>query len=171
MKVTTTLVRYIRSGFLPVLTLGVMPDAIAQKSAELQYVIRVEPAFSGSTAKYIAEALLAIDPNSEVSVDVPSQRVKVRTSVPVAAQSLQAGLTGSGLQVVQVQQVLPTDPIARAETIMATFGFPIYVDTGHPEQDQANYATAKSAWIDADPARYQELMRQLYGEPTPLIER
>jgi hypothetical protein len=36
-------------------------------------------------------------------------------------------------------------------------GFPIYQSTGDPVQDDANYDQAKRAWIEANPALYQEL--------------
>ena len=173
MKVATNPFRFVKWGLLPAIALWLMPSsATAQKPIELEYVIRLEPAFTESDAKYVQEALLAVDPRSVVSVDAPSQRVKVRTVVPVDVQGLQAGLGGSGLQVVNVHQVLPDDPSARSEAIMASFGFPFYVNAGSPEQDQAAHEAAKSAWIAADPARYADLLQALNGNPDqPQLER
>ena len=134
---------------------------VAQKSAEIDYSIHFEPAFSGSSIKFVREALLASDPGCLIWPDAPTQRVVVRTTVPVNAVALQQDIPASGLHVVSIELLLPSDPQERKAMIMASMGFPTYLDTGHPEQDQNNYLTAKAAWIDADPARNEELMRAL----------
>ena len=133
----------------------------AQKSAEIDYSIHLEPAFSGSSIKFVREALLASDPGCLIWPDAPTHRVVVRTTVPVNAVALQQYIAPTGMQVVSVDLLLPSDPQESKAMIMASMGFPTYLDTGHPEQDQNNYLTAKAAWIDADPARYGELMRAL----------
>jgi hypothetical protein len=139
----------------------------AQKAPELDYSIHLEPEFTGSRIKFVLEALLAHDPSCLIWPDAPTHRVVVRTSVPVDEAALQEWIAPSGLHVMSIRLILPEDPQERSRMIMAAAGFPVYMDTGHPEQDQNNYATAKAAWIDADPERYAELMRALNGEPAP----
>jgi hypothetical protein len=40
-------------------------------------------------------------------------------------------------------------------------GFPVYVNTGNKEQDDANYKAAKDKWIQEHPERY----KQMTGQP------
>lgn len=134
---------------------------MAQKAGEIDYSIHLEPAFNGSEVKFVLEALRANDPGCLVWPDAPTQRVIVRTTVPLDESALEQHIASAGLHVVGVDLVLPDDPQERKAMIMASEGFPVYSDTGHPEQDQANYSTAKSAWINADPTRYERLMRAL----------
>ncbi len=133
----------------------------AQKQAEIDYSIYLTPAFNEAQMKFVREALLANDPACSIWPDAPSQRVVVRTTVPVNEAALAQHIAPTGLQVMSVDLILPSDPRERKTMIMASFGFPQYQDTGNPEQDQNNYLTAKSAWVDADPARYEDLIRAL----------
>lgn len=133
----------------------------AQKPAEIDYSIHLEPAFSEPQAKFVREALLANDPTCQVWPDTPTQRVVVRTTVLLDRPALELHIAPAGLHVLSVDLLLPADPQERKAMIMASMGFPHYEDTGHPEQDVNNYETAKAAWIDADPARYERLMSAL----------
>lgn len=133
----------------------------AQKPVEIDYAIRVAPAFSGSQIKFVHEALRAQDPQCLIWPDAPGQRIVVRMVVPLNTAELQQLIAPAGLQVVGVDLILPDDAGPRKAMIMASMGFPLFVDTGHPELDQSNYQAAKEAWINADPARYEELMREL----------
>lgn len=143
----------------------------AQKAVELDYSIHLEPGFTGSQVKFVREALLANDASCLIWPDEPTHRVVVRTSVPIDPGLLEAGIVESGLHVVSIRLILPEDPQERSRMIMASCGFPLYVDTGHPEQDHNNYETAKAAWIDADPDRYEELIRALNDGTDPPFER
>jgi hypothetical protein len=147
---------------LVIASLLFVPSALsAQKAVELDYSIHLEPEFTGSQVKFVREALLANDPSCLIWPDEPTHRVVVRTSVPVDQPALEAGIVQSGLHVISVRLILPEDPQERSRMIMASFGFPLYVDTGHPEQDHADFETAKAAWVDADPLRYEDLKRAL----------
>ncbi len=150
---------------------GASSALMAQKAVELDYSIHLEPGFTGSQVKFVREALLANDPSCLIWPDEPTHRVVVRTSVPIGLGALEAGIVQSGLHVVSIRLILPDDPQERTRMIMASVGFPLYADTGHPEQDQANFETAKAAWIDADPERYDELMRALNAGTDPPLER
>jgi hypothetical protein len=149
-----------------VLALVLGSGAHAQKAPEIDYSVLLAPAFSGSQIKFVQEALLAHDPNCLVWPDEPTQRVVVRTSVPLVRAALQQQIAAAGLEVVSVDLVLPDDPQQRRAMILAAAGFPQFHDTGDPEQDQNAFATAKAAWIDADPARYEALLKALNGNPT-----
>lgn len=138
----------------------------AQKSAEIDYSIHFSPAFSSSEAKFVREALQANDPTCVIWPDEATQRVVVRTCVPLVQAVLQQQLAPAGLSVLSIDLLLPDDPQERKAMIMAAAGFPRFMDTGHPELDQNAYATAKAAWIEADPARYEELTRALNAGPT-----
>ena len=158
-------------GFLSLLFVFTAVNSEAQKTTELDYSIHLEPAFTESQIKFVREALLSNDPGCLVWPDAPTHRVVVRTIAPIHPSALQSGIAQSGLQVVGVDLILPSDPQERAAMIMASVGYPTFVDTGNSEQDQNNYETAKAAWIDADPERYEELMRALSAQPEQPHER
>lgn len=158
-------------GLLSLLFLLTAMRSAAQKATELDYSIHLEPALTESQIKFVREALLSNDPSCLIWPDAPTHRVVVRTTAPVHQAALQAGITQSGLQVVSVDLLLPSNPQERAAMIMASVGFPTFLNTGNPEQDQNNYETAKAAWIDADPLRYEELMRALSAQPEQPHER
>lgn len=162
-------VRAFGGGVLMLLLFLFASGSQAQKAAELDYSIHLEPAFTESQIKFVREALLGSDPTCLIWPDAPTHRVVLRTTVPLDQAALQAGIAQSGLQVVGTELILPDDAQQRAAMIMASMGFPSYLDTGNPEQDQYDYGTAKAAWIDADPERYEELMRALSpptGQPS-----
>jgi hypothetical protein len=53
------------------------------------------------------------------------------------------------------------------ETSVNAPGFPVYQNTGNPEQDQLNYAKAKDAWINANPKAYAQEIDELETQSTP----
>lgn len=144
-----------------------LPHVCAQDHTTPVYFIELQPVFSVSDAKHVHEALMANDPGCSVSVDIPTQRIKVRTAIPVVAEHLQASLAGSGLHVVSVTPYSTKSPVARSEGGHAGGGFPVFVDTGNPAQDQANYAAAKAAWVAADPGRYEGAIHPDEGTTDP----
>ena len=143
----------------------------AQKATEMDYAVHLEPAFTESQIKFVREALLSNDPACLIWPDAPTHRVVVRTVAPIHQAALESAIMQSGLQVVGIDLLLPSDAQERAAMIMASVGFPSLLNTGNPEQDQYNYETAKVAWIDADPERYEELMRALSAQPEQPHER
>lgn len=139
---------------------------MAQKPVEIDYSIHLAPAFTEAGTKFIHEALRAQDPSCRIWPDPPSQRVIVRTTVPLDRTAFEQAIAPGGAHVVSVDLLLPAGDSERRAMIMASMGFPVFVDTGDPELDQANYQAAKEAWINADPARYEALIRALDpGQP------
>jgi len=55
------------------------------------------------------------------------------------------------------------DMVSNQATITRQFlemfhGLPVYVNTGNPAEDQENYAALKTAWIENNPDKHQELI-------------
>jgi hypothetical protein len=46
-------------------------------------------------------------------------------------------------------------------TAIAIEGFPEFIDTGNPEEDEKTYAEKKRQWIEANPEKYQEYLNSL----------
>ncbi|MCB0790635.1 MAG: hypothetical protein H6595_01825 [Flavobacteriales bacterium] len=143
---------------LALLALGHTP-VHAQKTAPHDLLVQ----FAGLNAekeKFVYEALLAFDPDMLLSISIPLQRAKVRTVAAIDRNELEAQLAPQGIHVVHVDGPTGAGPEGRSAPAGAQ-GFPQYIDTGHPEQDADNYATAKAAWIDAHPEAYQQLQPAL----------
>lgn len=139
---------------------------LAQKPVEIDIAIHLAPAFHEAQMKFVHEALRAQDPSCLIWPDLPTQRVIVRTVVPLDRAALEQAIAPVGLQVISADLVLPAGSAERKAMIMASMGFPAFIDTGNPELDQATYQAAKEAWINADPERYEELIRALSpGQP------
>ncbi len=138
----------------------------AQKPSEIDYSIHLSPAFTSSEAKFVREALQANDPACVIWPDEATQRVVVRTTMPLERAVLQQQIAPAGLSVLSIDLLLPVDPQERKAMIMAAAGFPRFNYTGNLELDQSHYAAAKATWIDADPARYAEMIRALNAGPT-----
>ncbi len=154
---------------LVLLSLGL--TVVAQKPAGIDLSIRMSAAFTESQTKFVREALLANDPECLVWPDIPTQRIVVRTVVPLDQAYLEQYIAPAGLHIQGVDLILPVDPQERMAMIMASFGFPVLADTGHPQEDQNSFAVAKAAWIAADPDRYDDLLRALAGSPQNPQER
>lgn len=50
-------------------------------------------------------------------------------------------------------------PSPSQTTVSLPPDFPVFVDTGNPDLDRANYKRDKDAWIQANPERYKALMQ------------
>jgi len=55
------------------------------------------------------------------------------------------------------------DMVSNQATITRQFlemfhGLPVYINTGNPAEDQENYNTLKTAWIENNPDKHQELI-------------
>ena len=55
------------------------------------------------------------------------------------------------------------DMVSNQATITRQFlemfhGLPVYVNTGNPTEDQENYTALKTAWIENNPDKHQELI-------------
>lgn len=62
------------------------------------------------------------------------------------------------------EELTSNDVSAVASPNEALPGFPVYVNTGNPEQDGANYKAAKEQWILDNPDLYYKHLADLRGE-------
>lgn len=61
----------------------------------------------------------------------------------------------------RAQQINATDQNTVPKTVTnqnnLPAGFPVYVNTGNPEKDQADYTAAKEKWISENPDHYKKM--------------
>lgn len=143
--------------------------AFAQKGPWIEYRIRFDSPISSAQEKGILVVLHTVDPGIQISCARGHDQAKARSSVQLDRDALNAQLIPYGIQVELMMVVLEGEPEERLELDVFFSGFPHYEDTGDPEVDQANYATAKAAWIDAHPGLYESLITN--GAMDPAIAK
>lgn len=117
------------------------PCAIAQRPAELTYKARVTGTIGTAQEKWILEAVLAQAPGSVVSIDAALAQAKLRTTTPLDPGELNAMLQPHGVQL-ELTSVTNGEGTELRMAIM-----PVYINTGDPVADQANYESALQAWM------------------------
>lgn len=137
---------------LLVFSLSVM--AYAQKPTEFRYTLHFSAPLNNLQAKSVIEALLAQDPVIEHWVRVGSAEVSTHGLVALDTDQLNAAVASSGASIV-THQTTALRPDGE-EGLPASF--PVMPSTGDAEADQASYAAAKAAWIQAHPQEYQQLI-------------
>ena len=130
-------------------------SASAQKSPELDYLIRFSAAITPIQEKYIFEALQGHEPDLGVWVDGHNAEVKVRTHVRLELATIAAQLSQYGLHIILLVQLNSGLPNERSQDVASGAGLPQYIDTGNPGTDNANYEAAKAAWIVAHREHYE----------------
>lgn len=133
------------------LLLAALPSA-AQKPVDHDVLITFSGLVNDHGYKIVRSALHEVDERALVSISIPLQQAKFHSSVDIDQAMLASICAPYGIQVVSIDR-LDIDPVRRS-LLHVLPGFPEFIDTGHPEQDAADYAARKQAWIDAHPDRY-----------------
>jgi len=135
---------------------GVAPhvNLNAQKPIERDYRLTLSGMQDNSGAKLVLTAVKDQDPNAIVSVAVPIQQAKVRTIAELDQQQLSATLAPWGITVVSVSIIYSTLTQDRSADQTTMPDFPLLIDTGHPEDDAADYHARKDFWISQHPGLY-----------------
>ena len=127
---------------------------MAQKPAELDYLIRFSAPVASVQEKYIHETLQGYEPGAGVWVDRPNSQVKVRMHFSLDRAVLESAWSGVGLTITSMELIngdLPQERSMQAEGDP----YPVLVRTGDPDADNAAFDAAKAAWINAHPEAYQ----------------
>lgn len=150
-----------RTRFLPIsrFALGLFScvawgGVMAQKPAELDYLIRFAAPVASVQEKYIHETLQGYEPGAGVWVDRPNSQVKVRIHVSLDRAGLESTWAGVGLTITSMELIngdLPQERSTQAEGDP----YPVLVPTGDPDADNDAFDAAKAAWINAHPEAYQ----------------
>lgn len=130
-------------------------NSSAQKSPELDYLIRFSSAITPVQEKYIFEALQGHEPDLGVWVDGHNAEVKVRTHVRIDRAALEAQLSPQGLYITLLVQLNGGQAIERSAEGGTARDLPQFIDTGNPGSDNADYEAAKAAWIAAHQGEYE----------------
>ena len=65
---------------------------------------------------------------------------------------------GAALEVAGMRLITLRDTAIGPAPLPASEPFPVYPDTGDPDQDAATYDEEKSRWIDHNPEAYEQLI-------------
>ena len=118
----------------------------AQEAQELDYEIHFTGAITDAGEKYLIEGLRNQNPTIQYWIDRPTQSALARTQVHLDRVALQMAITPSGL-VIGHMRILTPHQDGVLERSGPNDDFPLYIDTAHPEMDQANYIRAKAHWF------------------------
>ncbi len=133
---------------------SLLQDVLAQKPEARDLLMRLNGLNGRDQEKTVLAAINDQDPFARVSMDVPSQQVKVRTTVTFDRPSLDAALAAQGITIINLGLIHAGDHVERTTPAGVLPGFPSYMDTGDPALDEAAYQAAKTIWIAAHPALY-----------------
>ncbi len=131
-----------------------LPDASAQKPMARDLLMRLEGMTTRDQEKAVLGALNDQDPAAVVSVDVPSQQVKIRTGVVLDRPLLEARLGAAGMTILSLGPISIPAFEQRASASSVLPGFPQFINTDDPANDEAVYQANKAAWIAAHPELY-----------------
>jgi hypothetical protein len=104
--------------------------------------------------KIVHAALNDQDPMALVSIDTPTQQVKIRTIVFLDRPALEAAFGPYGVTIISLVPIAAPLFSQRVSAADAIPGFPVFVETGDPVNDEAIYQSNKAAWIEAHPDLY-----------------
>lgn len=139
---------------LAALTFGPIAEADAQKPSERDFLMTLAGMTGRDQEKIVRAAINDQDPSALVSIDAPSQLVKIRTIVSLDRPALDAVFAPYGLSIISLEPIAVLHLSERAMAPGGLPGFPVFVDTGDPENDEAVYQSNKAAWIEAHPDLY-----------------
>lgn len=83
----------------------------------------------------------------------PEEKEKWISEHPAEYAQIQKAATEQNAPV----QTTNEEPNTTVTEHVVPAGFPVYVNTGNKEQDDENYAIAKSKWIAEHPAEYEQM--------------
>ena len=126
----------------------------AQKQPMYDFLMHVAGMDGRDQEKIVRASINDQDPSALVSIDVPGQRVKVRTSVVLDRHALEPMLGAFGVSIISLAPLVGSGPTERVSPAGTLPGFPVYVPTGDPANDEAVYQMNKAAWVEAHPDLY-----------------
>lgn len=148
----------LRAYFICITTVAVCfctPPAWAQKQVPHNYLVELSGLSDRGRSKVVLAAFNDQDPQALCSISLELQQVKVRMLPVLDRAALEARLATGGMTIVRINDLTPVPLMDRTMDITQQPGFPQYVDTGHPEEDAANYRQRKIEWLNAHPASNQ----------------
>ncbi len=134
--------------------LALCSAALAQKPVEHSYLIELSGMPDRSHEKVVISAIKDQDPNALISVALAIQQVKVRAWAEIDPQQLAQAIAPWGISIVHFNPLWPLLIEERSLGQVQLPGFPNFIDTGHPEEDAADYQQRKLLWIGAHPDLY-----------------
>ena len=132
----------------------VVHAADAQKQLTRDFMMHVAGMNGRDQEKIVHASINDQDPSALVSIDVPGQRVKVRTSVVLDREALEPRLGAFGVSIISLSPITGPQSTERVSSAGSLSGFPVYVATGDPANDEAVYQMNKAAWVEAHPDLY-----------------
>lgn len=149
---TRPLRRTVLELFLLAVSVCLVTPTVAQKAVHHDFLMRLSGMSGRDQEKIVRTAINDQDPLALVSIDPPTQGVKIRTTTSLDRPALDATLGAWGVSIISLNPI--ADPTARAAPASTLPGFPVFVDTGDPVNDEAVYRSNKAAWIQAHPDLY-----------------
>lgn len=128
--------------------------ADAQKQITRDFMMNLAGMNGRDQEKIVHASINDQDPSALVSIDVPGQRVKVRTSVMLDRQALEAMLGAFGVSVISLSPITGLQSTERASSAASLPGFPVYGATGDSATDEAIYQMSKATWVAEHPDHY-----------------
>ncbi len=103
--------------------------------------------------KVIQENLRGFDPACSVHLERRDSTLDLRSPSGLANEAYLDVLASAGVPpITLVEDHSARSPIT--DGLQAIHGFPAYVATGHPAEDDLRYQEAKKAWIEGHPDEY-----------------
>lgn len=127
--------------------------AVAQKVMQHVQLVAFVPSLDRTDEKFIRQAFRDQDPRAVISVDLGASLAKVKMLGQLDRAAFEAALASAGIVVSGYPNMQGSASETRALDD-ALPGFPVYVDTGDPQADEALYQTRKQAWFDTHPGGY-----------------
>ena len=128
--------------------------ADAQKQLPHDFMMLVAGMNGRDQEKIVHASINDQDPSALVSIDLPGQRVKVRTSVVLDRPAMEQMLGAFGVSIISLSPISGPQSTERASSAGSLPGFPVYVATGDPANDEAVHQVNKAAWVEAHPDLY-----------------
>ncbi len=136
-----------------VLTMGVYSSVQAQGTGAPVYEMILGTGNMDRATKPVLSALLNSFPGSEIEFLREPTHLLISPPYP-----LSYGQMGAALEVAGMRLITLRDTANGPAPLPAAEPFPVYPDTGNPDQDAATYDTEKSRWIDRYPEAYEQLI-------------
>jgi hypothetical protein len=139
---------------LTALSLISIVPAVAQKPIQRDFLMKLAGMTGRDQVKIVRASINDQDPSALVSIDPPTQEVKIRTIVSLDRPALETGFAPYGVSIISLEPIATPLLSARASAADGIPGFPVFIDTGDPVNDEAVYQSNKAAWIEAHPDLY-----------------
>ena len=128
--------------------------ARAQKPFARDFIMQVSGMNGRDQEKIVHAAINDQDPTALVSIDTPTQQVKIRTIGILDRSALEGAFAPYGVSIISLGPIAVPLLVERVSAASELPGFPQFVNTGDPGNDEAVYQSNKAAWIEAHPDLY-----------------